>query len=53
MTRRSASSFVSLHLDPRLPSAVITDLTPSLKRRGATYAVDLTELSSIEVIAFN
>ena len=46
MTRRSASSFVGLDLDPRLSGAVITHSTPSLKRRGATYAVDSTELSS-------
>jgi hypothetical protein len=43
MTRRSASSFVSLDLDPRLSGS---HSTPSLKRRGTTYAVDSTNLSS-------
>ena len=47
MARRSASSFVSRDLDPRLSDAVITHSTASLKRRAAPYAVDSTELSSL------
>ena len=46
MARRSASSFVSRDLDPRLSDAVITHSSASLKRRAAPCAVNSTEFSS-------